>query len=223
MNELGTLAARVKAMMQKKGFNQSSLAAACGVAQPSVAKWLSGETKILRSTTALNLAKVLGVNLLWLTEGKGRPEDVVLDPFASTAPEGTKKIPLLSYVQAGLFSDVGDIDADEYIVVSDDVSDRAFALKIRGDSMMPDYRQGDLIVIDPDLEPYPSDNVVAQTEDGETTFKRYRVTGRDNQGRTQFDLVPLNPDFPTYHSTDRDIRILGVEVEHRRYKKRIRS
>ncbi|MDW5470020.1 S24 family peptidase, partial [Acinetobacter baumannii] len=49
-----------------------------------------------------------------------------------------------------------------------------------------------------------------------TTFKKYRVIGINEFGVDVVELVPLNPDYPTYNSTQIEISIIGVVVRHNR-------
>lgn len=68
---MSTLANRLKMAIAEKGCKLSQLAIACGVRPPSVSDWINGETKAMKSATALRAAKFLDVNMLWLTEGAG--------------------------------------------------------------------------------------------------------------------------------------------------------
>lgn len=68
---MSTLAERIKEAMAESGAIAADLARACGIKPPSVSAWLSGETKTLKAATAMRAAEFLGVNQLWLTEGKG--------------------------------------------------------------------------------------------------------------------------------------------------------
>lgn len=84
---MSTLAERIKEAMNESGAIAADLARACGIRPPSVSAWLSGETKTLKAATAMRAAEFLGVNQLWLTEGKGpkrgnvnRPSATVYDP-----------------------------------------------------------------------------------------------------------------------------------------------
>jgi hypothetical protein len=43
----------------------------------------------------------------------------------------------------------------EYILTDNEVSDFTFALRIEGDSMEPDFKAGDVIIVDPEVEPTP--------------------------------------------------------------------
>ena len=82
--------------------------------------------------------------------------------------------------------------------------------------MIPEFAPGDKLVVDAAKEPYPGCYVIAQNGSHEATFKKYRAIGYDEHGRETFELVPLNPDFPIMNSTQQEIRIIGVVVEHLR-------
>lgn len=108
----------------------------------------------------------------------------------------------------------------EYIMTDIDISEFTFALRIEGDSMEPDFKEGDIIIVDPELEPVPGEFVVAKNGDNEATFKKYRPTFTDISGRQQYELVPLNDDYPTINSSERPLKIIGVMVEHRIYRRK---
>lgn len=96
-----------------------------------------------------------------------------------------------------------------------------FALTLKGDSMSPDFLDGDIVVVDPTVQPRPGDFVVAKREsryfDGiDTTFKKYRPKGYNDNGLFIFELIPLNEDYPVISSEKENIEIVGVMIEHRR-------
>ena len=95
-------------------------------------------------------------------------------------------------------------------------SENSFYLRIEGKSMLPRFNEGDLILIDPDIMPAPGKFVAAINGDNEATFKQYKELGTRNEyGIAHFELVPLNPMFPTLSSLNQEIRIIGVAVEKR--------
>ncbi|GJC03077.1 hypothetical protein KAM385_01060 [Aeromonas hydrophila] len=139
-------------------------------------------------------------------------------------PQGTR-VPVLSYVQAGHWHEMCEqataFDGNvEYVTAGVDVGPCGFGLWLRGQSMEPFFKEGDLIIVDPDEAPQPGDFVVARNGSEEATFKKYRPRGIDESGQEVFELVPLNDDFPTMHSDRQHIQIIGVMVEHRSYRKR---
>ena len=86
--------------------------------------------------------------------------------------------------------------------------------------MLPDFKEGDRVIIDPNVQAIPGDCVVAINNNNAATSKKYRERGIDTTGRTVFELFPLNPDYPTLRSDIEDIQIVGVMMEHRKYRRR---
>jgi SOS-response transcriptional repressor LexA len=204
-------------------FTQDDLATKAGVSQGSIGHLESGRTRTSRKLTAI--AAALGVDAIWLAEGKGTPWPSV-SPVSNVAPAatGTRKIPLVNYVQAGHMREVVDQhwvgDTAEFLLTDLDLSTGAFALSIKGDSMLPDFREGDRVIIDPEIQPLPGDFVVAKNGGEEATFKKYRTRGINEHGEMVFELIPLNDDYPSMRSDITPLAIIGTMVEHRRYRKR---
>lgn len=134
--------------------------------------------------------------------------------------KGLKRVPILTYVQAGNWREAIFLPADEYTFTSIDVSNQCFAARVVGDSMLDEFREGDLIIIDTQIQPQPTDFVLAQNGENNITFKKFRSRGLNENGIEVFDLVPLNPDFPTIRSDREHVDIIGTVVEHRRMLKR---
>lgn len=168
--------------------------------------------------TLRQIAAALGCSIadLFWTESES--------PNVSATPIGSRRIPLVSYVQAGAMTEVVDsyspgMGAD-FLLTDLDLGANAFALKIRGDSMRPEFAEGDVVIIDPSVTPHPGDFVVAKNGSNEATFKKYRPRGIDELGQEVFELVPLNDDYPSMRSNVTPIMIIGTMVEHRRYRRR---
>jgi SOS-response transcriptional repressor LexA len=134
-----------------------------------------------------------------------------------------RTIPLLDYVQAGLFHEVGydginPIGAS-WTTYESQRPECVFALKVEGYSMSPEFMPGDELVVDGSLEARPGTLVIAQEVKhgvASTTFKKYRVIGVNEFGVDIIELVPLNPDYPILNSTQINISIIGVVVAHNR-------
>lgn len=197
--------------------------------QGTLSELETGESK--SSTLLPSMAAALGVSALWLETGKGSmfpgdAEEVPVpmpsfDENVSPASIGSRPIPVISAVQAGALRDMdspyepGDGYAIEY---TDDMglSRWTFALDIEGLSMMPEFRPGDRVIVDPEVAPNPGDFVVARNGSNQATFKKYRPRGMDQQGNMIFELVPLNEDYPTMRSDIEHLTVLGVLMEHRK-------
>jgi len=224
-----TLAERLTWARNEAGLTQQELAKKTGVAQSTIASWESGARETGRKISVV--ADFLGVNSLWLSEGKGSARTSTTNESASSrvaevsnvidAPLGTHRIPLLNYVQAGAMREVLDQPwAGEFLIAESRISSSSFALEIRGESMLPQFREGDRVIIDPDVVPQPGDMVVAKNGGEEATFKKYRPRGVGEDGKEIFELVPLNEDYPSMRSDVTPLVIIGTMVEHRQYRRR---
>lgn len=133
------------------------------------------------------------------------------------------EVPLISHVQAGLWKEsVNSYEpgaGQDFLPTHIGLGPDAFALSICGESMLPDFREGDLVIIDPGISPGPGDFVVASNDQHEATFKKYRPRGVNAQGETVIELVPLNDDFPILRSDRTPFRIIGTMIEYRRFRK----
>ncbi len=108
------------------------------------------------------------------------------------------RVPLVNKVAAGYPTGFTDLDyparvADDYLS-SPGLSDPdAFAATVIGESMMPDYREGDIVVFSPAAEVSDGCDCFVRLEpDHETTFKRVFFAEEGALVRLQ----PLNPKFP---------------------------
>lgn len=131
-------------------------------------------------------------------------------------PEIKGRVPIISWVQAGDWSDVVDNfhpgDADEWIETTVPVRQHTYALRVKGDSMTnptgaPSFPHGMIIIVEPEAGAVPGSYVVVrQNGDEECTFKQLI------KDAGQLYLKPLNPSYPLMRLGD-DAVICGVVRE----------
>lgn len=199
---------------------QSDLARVLNTSPQTINNW---ESRGISKQGLLSIQNTLGISASWVQSGNG--SKFVQDKSnVSAAQLGTKQIPLISYVSAGAWTGAVDAfqpnDAHDWLVTDLDLSEGAFALEIKGDSMQPEFKPGDRVIIDPEIAPQPGDFVVAKNGDDEALFKKYRPRSMDASGNVVFELVPLNDDYPTMRSDAVPIRVIGTMVEHRKYRRK---
>jgi SOS-response transcriptional repressor LexA len=101
---------------------------------------------------------------------------------------------LISWVQAGNFASVVDNyhpgDGEDFIPTTIPIKRHTFALRVQGDSMEDEFKDGAIIFVEPDMEAQPGDYVVVRTDETESTFKQLIRDGAD------LYLKPLNPRYP---------------------------
>lgn len=214
-----TLGQRIRARREAAGLTQEKLATHCGVSRAAVAQWEAGVTRPSLDNL-VKAADTLGVWLSWLTMGDQSLPDTP-NPFTPAVRQG---IPVIDLARAGGWDpqQAAAINDAPRIAGDPDHSPQAFALAIGDESMTPDFRAGDKIIVDPEVAPQPGDFVVAKLDrDSESVFRKFRPRGDDGKGGAIIELVPLNPDWPTVTiGTEAPGRIIATLVEHRRYRRR---
>lgn len=200
--------------MKKKGIKQADLAGTSGVDTATISRILSGEVKLI-SVSLPKVAAALGIT----------PAQLLAEyPEMEIAPPGTRRVPVWDYVQAGKWAGVAPNlrgeEMQDHVLTDVEYSNDAFAMVIRGDSMEPDFHEGEVVIIDPAVRAKPGDFVVAKDDLGEATFKKFRPRGMNDKGVDYFILEPLNQDYEPMRSDLQLIKIIGTMVEHRRYRKR---
>jgi phage repressor protein C with HTH and peptisase S24 domain len=111
-------------------------------------------------------------------------------------PAQGSTVPLLGFAQAGaggFFDDAGFPAGQGWDVVDIPAGSRegAYALQVQGDSMLPLYRDGDRLVVDPTAGVRRGDRVVVKTQGGEVMAKVL-----ERQTTRSIELVSLNPEHP---------------------------
>ena len=209
---------RLSELRSAAKLTQNAVAKAVGVSRAAVTQWESGLTKP-KGEYIHALAKLYGCTTGYILHGEQTGGDNIV-----YADIGIRKIPIINYVQAGCWTESAEcreLDGSiKYITTDLDVGSRTFAVEIQGDSMLPEFLEGDVVMIDPDEPPHPGDFVVAKNGEHEATFKKYKPRGYNAEGFEWFELVPLNDNYPPMRSDVCQIKIIGTMVEHRRYRRR---
>lgn len=169
---MSTLQERLsQAMKERPDVTAADLARACGVRGPSVHEWIYGPTKTLRGPNAINAADVLGVNVEWLSTGRG-PMHVGSASGMINDARGTYGVPASEiepgYVRFQLMDATGGagpgvINSDHPEVLREveiaqwqlrqqigyvPAPARVRLLTVRGSSMSPRIREGDVVLVD---------------------------------------------------------------------------
>jgi phage repressor protein C with HTH and peptisase S24 domain len=174
-NALSASGLAKRAGLDSTAFNKSKRQSADG--RP---RWPSTESlaKVMDATGA-SIDDLLG---LFKADGEARP-----------APS---TVPLIGFAQAGAggyFDDAGFPAGHgwDQVPLPAGAGEGAYALTVQGDSMLPLYRDGDVLIVDPAAQVRKGDRVVAKTSSGEVTAK---VLAR--KSAKIVELQSLNPDHP---------------------------
>jgi SOS-response transcriptional repressor LexA len=123
----------------------------------------------------------------------------------------SKPVPLISSVAAGNWKDIGDNydpkDEQDWVLSTATTSENAFALRIQGDSMEPDIKDNEIVIVDPlRIAEHNSIVIVIQNGNTEATCKQLVIDGGKRY------LKPINPRYPIMEM-QADARLCGVVVQ----------
>lgn len=222
-----TFANRLKKALDYNNMKPIDLARKTNINKSLISSYLSGVCKAKQDKLDI-IARTLGVSEAWLMgydvdmdrewfEEK-EPSEILIDNarYIKTTTK-TIKIPVLGKVPAGIpIEAIQDILGYEEIPASMLKSgNNYFALKIDGDSMYPDYKTGDIIIIRQQNDCNSGDDCVVMVNGDDATFKR--VIKQEKS----IILKPLNNNYEPYYFNENEIltkpvRIIGIAVEVRR-------
>lgn len=200
----------VKELRERAGMQQKEVALAVGVSRPTVSEW-EHQKKDPSGERLLRLAELFRVDpgiVLGYQIGEKEIEASSTDAL---------RIPVLGIIPAGIpleaITDI--IDWEEIPAAMTKGEQEYFALQVKGSSMYPEYRDGDVVIVRKQETCESGQDVVAMVNTDDATFKRFKRTPKGIM------LQAINPDYESYVYTNNEIkslpvRVLGVVVELRR-------
>lgn len=196
----------IKRRRIKKGLTAKQLASAVGISDSHIIYIEKGRRKA-GFDKIVNILEALGASvedlLYELSTGGSN-----LEP--ATFVRRLYRIPVITLVKAGKWNEVCDSfepgDADEWIE-SDVRGKSVFALRVAGDSMEPEFKEGEVIIVNPHIESLPNDYVVVKNKNNEATFKQLKKFG------PRWVLHPLNPKYDDMEVKKGELYIVGKVVK----------
>lgn len=186
-------------LARKSGLDPTSFNPSKRFTNEGRERWPSTESiaKILKST-GISVSDFMGMVETSVPQGNSLP-----GKYHQTASQNS--VPLIGFAQAGVggFFDDGGFPVGqgwEEIAPPTGASENAYALKVSGDSMMPLYREGDIIIVDPTAQVRKGDRVVAKTRDGEVLAKTL-----ERKTSKVIELQSINPEHDTLKFNPEDL------------------
>lgn len=144
-----------------------------------------------------------------------KPEEImdIEQPQLETLP--VKKIPVISQISAGLpiYSEENLIDYTYIATKNLSVDKELFGLKVSGDSMDKEFRDGDVVIVEKDAVVENGQIAVVQINGYNATVKRVRY----EKDRIILIHESNNPaHYPQVYSQDDEVKIIGRVVASQR-------
>jgi phage repressor protein C with HTH and peptisase S24 domain len=190
--------AAIDTLASRHGMTASGLARKAGLDPTTFNRSKrQGPDGRLRWPSTESLAKILHATSATLDEFMG---------LLTSRPESARRIPLIGMAQAGdggFFDDAGfpaGAGWDE-IVFPHIADENAYALEISGESMLPAYRDGDVVIVSPNSPVRRGDRVVMKTREGEVLAKELK-----RRTAKTIELRSINPEHPDRSFDVKDVQ-----------------
>lgn len=178
----------IDALAARRGLTTSGLARAAGLDATTFNK-SKRETADGKPRWPSTESIALAINAV------GTSFDEFAALVAGRAGGAGRAIPIVGMARAGadgFFDEQGfPVGAEETVRFPGLGDEPVYALEISGDSMEPLFREGDVVIVQPDAQLRRGDRVVVRTTSGEVTAK---ILGRRNE--QTIELISLNPAYP---------------------------
>lgn len=184
ITELGD---KIKTLRKNKHLQQKKLARELKVGQATISQWEHGrqEPNPTQRKKLCDYFHITESDLFGRLEIKKLNQEVV--PIT--------RVPVILWSLANCFIGnkefFSNIGSDEWMYSTYEGGEFMFALKVKDNSMEPEFHKGDMIIVDTERHPQHNDYVIVRdTHSQEATFRQLK------KYKTDVILHPLNPEFP---------------------------
>ena len=193
----------LRSLRKSKGISMKKLGEYLGVSEGAISQYETGKREA-DYETVLKIAEYFGVTVDYLLRGGEQQKNTVI-PVLGTIPAG---IPMEA------IEDI--IDYEEIPEAMCNGGKEYFGLLVKGDSMYPDYLDGDTVIVQKTPCCESGDVCVVYVNGYDATLKTVKF-GEDGS----LTIQPRNPEYPPRTFTPEEVAnlpvsIAGVVVELRR-------
>lgn len=201
MYDLKLIGQRIKEVRKEKDMTLDDVARSVGVAKSTIQRYEAGLITSPKLPVLIAIADALGVNPNWI-KGTSNEKDAIKKPTC----DDRVPVPVLGEVSAGpgkyaADSITGYIMEDKAQMSAD--CDYVY-LKVVGDSMYPEFKDGDLVFVKCEPSVNSGEYAVVMVDNEMGVVKRV-VYGKD-----YVELQSVNPMYPPRRFTGADIEKIRV-------------
>lgn len=186
---------RLREARKAKGLTQVEVSRIIGISQNGYSDWETGKNRVDARSLG-RLAELYGVTVNYL-----------LGIDENDAPAKGVRIPVLGSVAAGIpIEAIQDIVDYEEIDADMAAAGEYFGLRIKGNSMEPRIREGDVVIVRRQEEAETGDTVVVLVNGDSATVKRIKIEPNG------IALIPNNPAYDTRFYSAAEVELLPVRI-----------
>lgn len=195
---------RIQEMLDKNDMTQSDLAKILSVSESTVGKWI-----LMKSIPRMGIIQKL-------SDYFNVPKSYFLEESSTYHAKGVR-IPVLGRVAAGIpIEAIEDVEDWEEIPESMAKKGEYFALRIKGDSMLPEIKEGDVVIVRKQSCVDSGEIAIVLVNGTDATCKKIQ---KQESGITLigYNTAVYSPTFYTIKQIeDLPVRVLGKVIEVRR-------
>lgn len=205
-----SISENIKKIRSRYNLSQKDLASIAGVSDKAVSTWENG-VKEPRMGTIQKIADHFGLQKSNIIEDDGLDYSFTVTDSKTDNP--CRPYPVIGEVAAGFGSEAIEEETGDYEQIPLEWlrghnPDNFFVLRVKGDSMYPDFQDGDHVLVHRQNS-VDSGTVAVMLYDSEVaTLKKVRY----KSGEDWVELIPRNPEYQTKRIENWDLnecRVLG--------------
>lgn len=203
--------AKLKAIFNnKKGelnVTQASIAESLGVTQGAISHYLNGQNA-LNAKIASGFAQLLQINVRdFSARLADELEGLAISCNISEVAQSVYQVPVISWQELNDWDGIKKLSSRERVYTMNIMFNNTYALRVSGDTMSPEFLDGDTIIIAQQKKPKNGSYVIVKLKGESAVFKQYIVDG------DRVFLKSLNLPQSTMRELTSEDLLFGVVVE----------
>ena len=197
-------------LLNQGGISEAELARKISIPRATINRLASGRTPDPRASTLSAIAHYFNVSVDQLL-GK---QPLYFDSNQTIIATKHSSIPLVDLKETINWKElINRLKPDEHfdwIMVDPSIDEGKFALRVKGESMWPQFQENTILIIDPKKEAKNRDFIIAHIKKNDEIIFRQLII----EDRYRF-LKAINNIFPTIQLDDQD-KIIGIVIQIRK-------
>ena len=204
-------ASRLCRALEENNMRPAELAEKTGIGKSAISQYMNGAFKPKQVRTE-KIANALGVSVAYLMGWDESDSDNIIE-----TKEACRPYPVIGEVAAGYGSEAIEEETGDYEQIPLEWlrghnPENFFVLRVKGDSMHPDYQDGDLVLVHRQASVDSGAVGVVLYDDELATLKKIRY----KNGENWVELIPRNPEYSTKRIENENLEQCRVLGEARR-------
>lgn len=211
---MGEVGRKLKEIRKKHNINQTELAEKLNFSRSYIAMLETEKNQIGGFIPSLDFIRILARSFSLSRNELEELRDSDKEKYMKKKEKiPVHLVPVLNSISASRLLKWGDKEypgdwAEGWVEVDREVTDsHAFALRVEGDNMEPEFKEGEYVVIAPSLQWENGDYVVVSDSKGKKTLRKIAVS------KDHVVLISENPKYePVILNRDEDPRVMGKVI-----------